>query len=158
MQAELTKLLNTILMKPGSDTEFFIAGVAALITFVIVLNKVGSSFGLIMAQTGRTLVVLAIGLVLNALVLGFLSSVYSPQTWMLVLASAVLLLIVVTPCACWLQKGSYSGALFALIISGAAALVIIAFVHTAFGAMSGGGKSVGKGLMHNRETERMLNE
>ena len=158
MQTSMMRLLRRALMNPATETEFLVALILAAVVFVVILNKVGSSLGLIMANTGRSILVLALLLLVNGLVLGFVSRVYAPSGWILLGGAAILIVVVIAPCTSFIQKGSYASSLFALLIGLAAAAVAVAFVHAGFQAFSGGGKSVGKGLDHNREVEQFLRE
>jgi hypothetical protein len=157
MQTAMEAILRRILMNPGSTLEFAVAAFLAALTFVLVLNKVGGAFNLALAQTSRAAIVLVVSLAVELGALAYLGTLKLPG-WSLPVAAVVLVLVVAVPLACLVLKGRYAAALVPMLLSIAAAAVVILFVHTIFNAIGGGGKSVGSGLRHNRDVENVMQQ
>ena len=158
MQAAIMDILMAILLKPGTHLEMFLSCVLGSIAFAVTLGSVGSALNLQLTGIVRTAIVLAIGLALNALVLGYLLSAHDAPVWMLAAAAAVLLLVVIAPIACFILKGGYLSVLTSMLLGGAGVIVVILFVHTGFRVFSGAGKSVDHGRSHKRAIEEVLDE
>ncbi|MCE9614744.1 MAG: hypothetical protein K8T26_10740 [Lentisphaerae bacterium] len=158
MQADMIQVLKRLLLSPATPLEFMVSALLALFVFVLVLNKVGTAMDLKVAQTGQSLVVLAVTLVAG-LALVVVAGRHVPLPgWGAIAAGVAVVVLVGAPVTVWVQKGGYFGALTALLFSIAAAMVVVTLVHTIFGAFGKGEQSVGRGLDHNRETQRFLNQ
>lgn len=156
MEAAAEHFFRLMLWNPRTQFELLLSATLAAMTFVLVLNKVGSALDLKLAETMRSLVVLAVGLTAVLAALGFLSLQPGLPRLVIPVAAIVLVLAVVTPLACLLLKGPYLSALFSLLISMAAATVMILFIHTTFSALNKSGTSVDHGRQHRRDVERAM--
>lgn len=156
MQHTAIHFLKMALFHPASPAEFAISAALGAFAFVYTLNLVGSALNMSLAQSGRSTVVLIVGLVTNLLTLSLLDLNFSPSGWVLIAAGVGVTLVVVVPFTCFLHKGSYSTALISLVLAVTALLVAALLVHTVFGAISGGTQSVGEGLRYNRELEQAI--
>jgi peptidoglycan/LPS O-acetylase OafA/YrhL len=158
MQATFTRLIHKLLFNPDSDLQFFLAAGLAIVVFVMVLNKVGVAMDLKVAQTGRSLPLFVLLLAAELLVLAFLPRAVKLPGWGMIGVSVGVVLIVGVPLTCLLLKGSYFNALFSLLLSIAAVVVVLLFVDMGFGVWRKGEQGVGIGLDHNRETRTFLKE
>ena len=153
MQAKFVQLIHKLLFNPDSDLQLFLAAGLAIIVFVMVLNKVGTAMDLKVAQTGRSLPLFMLLLVAELLVLAYVPHL---SRWGMIAVGAAVVLVAGVPLTSLLLKGPLLGALFSLLISIAAVVVVLLFVNMGFGVVHKGEMSVGMGLNHNRETESIL--
>jgi len=156
MQEATVRLIKILLFNPASQGEMVVSALVAAFVFVVTVNAVGSALRMALAQSSRSLTVLVLGLIVNVSVSAFLYHRFSPPGWVLIGAAFGTTLLVVVPCMRFLQKGTYAAALVSLVLGVAGMLVAALLVHTAFNAISGGSRSVGKGLTRKRHVERAV--
>jgi len=153
VQHTVVKFLKAALFNPASTGELVVSAAVAAFAFVLTVNAVAAAMHMSMAQSSRSTAALVIGAAVNLAVLAFIDIQFSPSDLILIAVATVVTLVVVVPCMCFLLKGSYPAALLSLAVGGVAVVLSALLVHAAFGAISGGTKSVGKGLDHKRSVE-----
>jgi len=158
MQESVMELVHAVLFNPATSVELGVSALLATIAFVLTLNGIGSALSLPMAQTGRSIVVFVITAAANLGVVAIVNEFFAPPGWVLMAAAAVVVLAVAVPAVCLVQKGTYMNGLFAMVISLVAAVVVALAVHTVFGAIGQGGKSVGKELKRKGAIEKAIGD
>ncbi|MDA0577272.1 MAG: hypothetical protein O3B24_04145 [Verrucomicrobia bacterium] len=148
--------LHTLLFNPATHFEYVVSSALGAFTFALVMNTVGSSMGLKVSDTLRSFAVLAITLIVGLAAASMARQQFHAGGWVLWGAALLAVLAIAVPSTCLIQKGSYVQSLVSLVISLAAALVIVLLLHTVFGALRGGETSIGQGIKHNRETEQFI--
>jgi len=150
---EALKIVKALLGNSGqaSNVEIAVCFVAAILAAMIVLNLIGKAFGATMADNGRALTLVGLGLIL-ALSASVAFNIYLAPTiknavlikWAPLASSATILVIIVAPMTCLLFKMKYFPAIFASLLGIGAAVGIVLLVHGGFGAIKEGDKGFKK--------------
>jgi hypothetical protein len=162
-KVEMFRIINTALCRPSSPLELTTLALLALITYVLVSRKIGGALEIIMTDILHSLAATAVGVaavlaVTAAANLYIVPGIGSPALRLSasIVAAALALLAIAVPAVCLIQKGSYLNSLFTILLSIAAALVVVLLVHAGFKAVSSGSGQVGKGVRHKKTLEEAM--
>ena len=143
---QIGKLLTWMLGNPSSQVEQAVLIIAGILTFLLVLTKVGDLLGVGISTTGRSLAVLAISLIawfaLSAAALIYVAPTVPAEAvrWIPVAAVALVVLAISAPLTRLFQKAKYGKGLVLVLLSVGAAVAVILLAGAAFGAAREGGK------------------
>lgn len=150
-KAEILRIVRLATNSPESMPELVTLLILAAITFVIVLCKVGNALKFSMTDMKRSAGVLAIGLPAIILIVAAVNLYLAPHVadedlrrWVPIVSTAVTLLAIVIPAVCLLHRAPYFQALFAILLSIAAAGAVILLVHAGFRTARGLNKEFDK--------------
>lgn len=149
--AEGGQIVRELIGATGSATEYNVLLGVAIVAFLFALFNISAAMGSTMATPLRVLGVAVVGgyLVMGATVATQLYLVpnlhSSPMLpWLPLIVAGLVTLLLVAPLAKWLLSSGYFDAVFALVLSVAAAALVVVMTRAGFNAFREGDKGFDK--------------
>ncbi|MBU1734275.1 MAG: hypothetical protein KJ692_03455 [Verrucomicrobia bacterium] len=150
-------VVDNLLKHPGTPLEKWLLIIPGCLFFMWVYVRTGSAFGMSHSGgfRGGFSAVLGFALVLAAMTA---VSLYFPKVgpWLWVGVSVVVLLMVVMPLVCLIQRAGYMAAFMTWLISVAALAALILLISAGFDAFSAGREQAEKSKVHKQELEQLI--
>ncbi len=149
--SEAEQVIREVIGSTGSNTEYNVLLGLAVLGFLFALFNISAAMGSTMTTPLRVFAVTVVGgyLVLTAVVAMRLYLVpvlrSSPMLpWLPLIVALLATILIVAPLAKWILASGYFEAVFALVLSAAAAALVVVMVRAGFNAFRHGDKGFDK--------------
>lgn len=162
--AHFENLLIWMLGSPSTQLEVVALSVAGILTFLLILTKVGDLLGAGISSAGRSCAVLVFTLAawfaLTAAgeIYGAPKMAHELVHWIPIASAVLVVLVISVPLTRLFQNAKYRKGLLLIVLSIAASLAVILLVGAAFGAAREGGKEGGKIKARTTEVDDFLSK
>jgi len=149
--SEAEQIIRELIGTVGSSTEYNVLLGLAIVGFLFALFNISAAMGSTMATPLRVFAVAVVGgyLVMGAVIatrLYLVPSLHSSPMlpWLPLIVAGLVTVLIVAPLAKWILSSGYFEAVFALVLSVAAAALVVVMARAGFNAFRHGDKGFNK--------------
>lgn len=160
---ELLRLADLCMGRPAPMLDIVVTVVMALAAFVLVLRTVAKAIGCHMPETGRSLAVLLLGLILTipaylALRIYVVPLISNPLIRNFLPVALVLVIVVtlIIPYSCWMLRGKYFEAMLSVLLAILAGAGVLLLTAAGWRALEQGGKGMDRTKKRTESINEML--